>query len=85
MMTGEPRSATVMATSNVECYRLDKHAFDDIMQSRPEIAEDISEVLARRRAELDAVREDLSEEAKRDRMKHHQVDVLARIKQFFAI
>jgi len=51
-----------MATSNVECYRLDKHAFDDIMQSRPEIAEDISEVLARRRAELDAVREDLSEE-----------------------
>jgi small-conductance mechanosensitive channel/CRP-like cAMP-binding protein len=85
MMTGEPRSATVMAISNVECYRLDKHAFDDIMQSRPEIAEDISEVLARRRAELDAVREDLSEEAKRDRMKHHQVDVLARIKEFFAI
>ena len=85
MMTGAPRAATVIALSNVECYRLDKEAFDDIMRRRPEIAEDISEVLASRRMELDAVREDLSEEAKRARMKHHQVDVLARIKQFFAI
>jgi small-conductance mechanosensitive channel/CRP-like cAMP-binding protein len=85
MMTGEPRAATVMALSNVECYRLDKEAFNDIMHRRPEIAEDISQVLARRRVELDARREDLTEEAKRARMKHHQVDVLARIKQFFAL
>jgi small-conductance mechanosensitive channel/CRP-like cAMP-binding protein len=85
MMTGEPRAATVMALTNVECYRLDKEAFDDIMQSRPEIAEDISQVLARRRVELDALREDLTEEAKRARMKRHQVDVLARIRHFFAL
>ena len=55
------------------------------MHSRPEIAEDISQVLARRRVELDAAREDLTEEAKRARMKRHQVDVLARIKHFFAL
>ncbi len=85
MMTGEPRAATVMALSNVECYRLDKEAFNDIMHRRPEIAEDISQVLARRRVELDAAREDLTEEAKRARMKRHQVDVLARIKDFFAL
>ena len=85
MMTGEPRMATVMALSNVECYRLDKEAFNDVLRSRPEIAEDISRVLARRRAELDAARENLNEEAKRERMKYHQVDLLARIKHFFAL
>src|SRR2546423_11978529 len=32
MMTGEPRSATVIALSDVECYRVDKEAFHDIMR-----------------------------------------------------
>ena len=85
MMTGEPRSATVIALSDVECYRVDREAFRDILRSRPEIAEDISEVLARRRAELEAAREDLNEEAKRARINHHQGDLLRRIKDFFAL
>ena len=85
MMTGDPRSATVIALSDVECYRVDKEAFHDIMQSRPEIAEDISEVLARRRVELDAAREDLNEEAKRARLRQHQGDLLNRIKHFFGL
>ena len=85
MMTGEPRSATVIALSDVECYRVDKDAFHNILRSRPEIAEDISEVLARRRVELDAAREDLNEEAKRARMRKHQGDLLQRIRNFFAL
>ena len=85
MMTGEPRSADVIALTDVECYRLDKEAFHDVLRSRPQIAEDISEVLARRRAELDAAREDLSEEAKRARMRDHQGDLLQRIRNFFAL
>jgi small-conductance mechanosensitive channel/CRP-like cAMP-binding protein len=85
MMTGEPRSATVIALSDVECYRVDKDAFRNILRSRPEIAEDISEVLARRRVELDAAREDLNEEAKRARMRKHQGDLLQRIRNFFAL
>ena len=85
MMTGEPRAATVIALSEVECYRVDKEAFHDIMHSRPEIAEDISEVLALRRVELDAVREDLNEEAKRARLRQHQGDLLHRIRHFFKL
>jgi small-conductance mechanosensitive channel len=85
MMTGEPRSATVSALTDVECYRLDKEAFDEILSRRPEIAEDISQVLARRRAELEAVREGLNEEAKRARMRRHQGDLLNRIRKFFTL
>ena len=85
MMTGAPRSATVIALNDVECYRVDKDAFLDILRSRPQIAEDISEVLARRTAELDAARENLNEEAKRARMRDHQGDLLRRIRNFFAL
>jgi small-conductance mechanosensitive channel/CRP-like cAMP-binding protein len=85
MMTGQRRAATVIALSDVECYRLDKDAFHDVLRRRPEIAEDISEVLARRRVELDAVREDLNEEAKLARLRHHQGDLLQRIKEFFTL
>jgi len=85
MMTGEPRRATVIALSDVECYRLDKEAFDDILQQRPEIAESISEILARRRVELEMAREDLNEEAKRARMQKHKGDLLKRIRNFFTL
>lgn len=85
MMTGEPRSATVIALSDVECYRLDKEAFNGILKHRPEIAEDISEQLARRKVELDAAREGLDEEAMQVRMRSHQGDLLDRIKRFFTL
>jgi len=85
MMTGEPRRATVSALTDMLCYRLDKGAFQEILNRRPEIAEDISHVLARRRVELEAVREELSEEAMRARMNHAQTDLLDRIRVFFRL
>ena len=85
MMTGQPRSATVTALSDVECYRLDKEAFHDILQRRPEIAENISEILARRRVELEAALEDLDEETRQERARQHQGDLLQRIKDFFGL
>jgi small-conductance mechanosensitive channel/CRP-like cAMP-binding protein len=85
MMTGEPRSATVIALTDVECYRLDKEAFHDILLQRPEIAEDISMLLAKRRVELEAAREGLNEEAKRMRMRYHHNELLRRIKKFFTL
>jgi CRP-like cAMP-binding protein len=85
MMTGEPRSATVIALTDVEFYRVDKEAFNDILKRRPEIAEDISEQLARRRVELDAAREGLNEEAMQMRMRQDQGDLLMRLKHFFGL
>lgn len=85
MMTGEKRSATVIAAADTECYRIDKEAFQTIVRRRPELAEDISHVLARRRVELEAVRDGLNEEAKRQRVKNTQGDLLKRIRNFFTI
>jgi small-conductance mechanosensitive channel/CRP-like cAMP-binding protein len=85
MMTGDPRSATVIALTDVECYRVDKEAFNHILKQRPEIAEDISEQLARRRVELDAAREGLNDEAMQARLRYHQGDLLQRIRRFFTL
>ena len=85
LMTGEPRTATIIALTGVECYRLDKESFHAIIKRRPEIAEDISHILARRRVELESVREGLNEEAKRQRMNRAQGDLLNRIRSFFTL
>ena len=85
LMTGAPRTATVVALTEVECYRLDKDGFDEILRRRPEVAEDISHVLARRRVELDAIREELSEETMRARMHGAQGALLTRIRNFFKL
>jgi CRP-like cAMP-binding protein len=52
MLTGAPRSATVLAKTNVECYRLDKGALEDILKARPKLAEEISQVMASRLSAL---------------------------------
>jgi CRP-like cAMP-binding protein len=85
LMTGAPRSATVTAVADCFCYRLDKTGLDAILHRRPEIAASIAELLAARRVALDAARENLSEEAKRLRLKSAQGDLLQRMKSFFRL
>ena len=85
LLTGDKRSATVVALDNVECYRLDKESFHDILHKRPEIAEHISHVLARRRMEHEAAREGLDAEARHGHMQHTQGAIFARISAFFGL
>ncbi|MBX7169557.1 MAG: mechanosensitive ion channel family protein [Pyrinomonadaceae bacterium] len=85
MMTGEKRSATVIAIMDTECFRIDKESFQNIIRRRPEIAEDISHILANRRVSLDAAREGLNEQAAKKRIKTTQGDLLKRIRDFFMI
>jgi CRP-like cAMP-binding protein len=51
LMTGTAIQATVIVSSNVECYRIDKESFQHILLARPELAGVFSEVLAKRQAE----------------------------------
>jgi small-conductance mechanosensitive channel len=85
LLTGAPRTATLIALTDIECYRLDKEGFDEVLQRRPEIAQDLARVLARRRVELDAILGELSEEAERQSMSHMHTDMLDRIRRFFKL
>jgi len=52
LMTGESRAATVVAKTHAECYIVDKEAFQEILQEKPELASIISEILSRRQVVL---------------------------------
>lgn len=78
MMTGEPRRATVIAATDVECYRLDKEGFRAILEARPDLAQEISRVLVDRNVAL--VKTGGSDPGNRQ---HAQVGLINKIRAFF--
>jgi small-conductance mechanosensitive channel/CRP-like cAMP-binding protein len=85
LMTGQPREATVVALTDVECLRVDKADFQSILLKRPEIVQEISTILAQRRVELEAVREGLDPNARHSRMVTERRKILNAIKGFFGM
>jgi small-conductance mechanosensitive channel len=85
LMTGEPRSADVIATSDVDCFRLGKDTFKTVLLGRPEIVTELSSKLARRRVELIAAREGLDASARQQREDSERERILRGIKAFFAL
>ncbi len=83
LMTGAPRAATVVANSDVECYRLDKETFREVLTKRPQIAEGVAKILAQRKAELDLARSGLETEAAS--RKSSEADLLLKIQKFFGL
>ena len=82
LLTGDTRAATVVAKTDVECYRLDRASFQGLLLSRPEIAEEISRVIGARRGDLERVREAFATPADAAEMR---VDLLGRIQRFFGL
>jgi len=85
LLTGEPRSADVVAASEVLCYRLEKRAVERLVRERPAVADALSKRAAERRAEMVAVRDHLDEEAKRAAAAHEEGRILAEIRSFFGL
>jgi small-conductance mechanosensitive channel/CRP-like cAMP-binding protein len=56
LMTGESRTATVVAKTDVECYIVEKEAFQEIVHEKPDLAGTISDILSQRQVVLGAQR-----------------------------
>jgi CRP-like cAMP-binding protein len=85
LITGEPRTADVVAVTHVECYRLDKATFEGVLLERPDIADELSQKLAERRVGLIAAREGLDEAARKAREDTERAKILRGIKTFFGL
>lgn len=85
LMTGEPRSATVIAQTDVLAYRLDKNTFQKILDKRPELAEELSKLLAFRRDSIDNLQQQLEREAMEQLLQQKQSSLLRQICHFFGI
>ncbi len=85
LMTGAPRSASVIAKTDVECYRLDKDIFEELMHARPSMADEISQILVKRRAELDSALHDMGGQGGQEALTQQRNEILATIKRFFSL
>jgi CRP-like cAMP-binding protein len=85
LMTGEPRSADVVASTYVDCFRLGKETFERVLLARPDIVDELSEKLATRRVELIAVREGLDPGDRSSRHATERERILSGIKGFFGL
>jgi len=57
LLTGDARAATVVAKTDVECYRLDRASFQELLATKLEIGEEIKRVMGGRRGDLDTARQ----------------------------
>jgi CRP-like cAMP-binding protein len=72
LMTGEPRSATCLAASDVLCYELDHATLQSVLTSRPVIADQMSAVLAARQMHLARKGGEISAQAATRAHEHHR-------------
>ncbi|HEU4350552.1 MAG TPA: mechanosensitive ion channel family protein [Burkholderiales bacterium] len=80
LVTGEARAATVIAKTDVECYRLDRASFQELLAGKPQIAEEIGRVMGGRRGDLDSARQAFTEVAP---TAEAGVRFVSRIRRFF--
>jgi len=85
LLTGQARTATIFAETEVLCYRLDKHGFESIIQARPELAEAMSRTVTARQAANDATLASLSAEARAQATGTRASELVRRIRQFFGL
>ncbi len=84
LLAGESRNATVVAKTDVECYRLDRASFQALLLARPELANEVSKVVAARKPELDSARAEAAE-AMAHPPEPAQPALLERIQKFFGL
>ncbi|MCC6647685.1 MAG: mechanosensitive ion channel family protein [Polyangiaceae bacterium] len=85
LMTGERRNATVVASGEVLCLRLDKEDFREFILARPEMADEISRVLAERQLAHDQGARAIDEQSSADRMSIEQGRMLTAVQRFFGL
>ena len=56
LLTGEPRSATVVALSEAGLIEVDRHAFSRVFERNPDVGKELATVIARRRMGLASAR-----------------------------
>jgi len=83
LLTGEARSANITAVTDCEFLVLDKEGFQDILTANPMIAHALSEILAKRRLELD---QEMAKGKPREKIIQESCQsILEKIKAFFGL
>jgi small-conductance mechanosensitive channel/CRP-like cAMP-binding protein len=82
LLSGDTRSATVVAKTDVECYRLDRASFQELLAARPEIADEVGRIVEMRKPDLEQAREAFAN-VRIETTDPKKVKFLTRIRRFF--
>lgn len=85
LLTGQSRSATVIARDDVTCYRLSHDGFDAILRARPELAEVMAQKVAERHLASDAKLRAMSDDARARHSSGRAVELVQRVRAFFGL
>jgi small-conductance mechanosensitive channel/CRP-like cAMP-binding protein len=80
LLTGEKRSASVIATDILECGKLEKEDVGGLLMQRPDLAVEISSILKERESALALLREKMPTATRET-----QMDLFRRIQEFFGL
>src|SRR5437879_1129403 len=79
------RTATVVAKTDVECWRLDRGSFQQLLQTRPEIAEEVKRLIGARRGDLARAREAFAASAALEAGAAPQANLRGRLRRFLGL
>lgn len=85
LLTGERRTATVTAATDVTLYVLDKAGFQEVLARNPAIAIDISHLLAERRDALSHAQDEATQPFRTPASEGAKQDLLDKIRHYFGI
>jgi CRP-like cAMP-binding protein len=81
LISGEARSATVVAKTDVECYRLDRTSFQELLAAQPEIAAEVRRTVGSRKPDLEQARDAFANTP--ETVDEKKARLLTRIRRFF--
>ena len=85
LLTGEPRSATIKAKTDVLLYELRKEYVQELLQKRPELAQSISNIIAAYKLRDKTVREKLGKKEEAEEKESLSKQLLGKIQNFFQL
>ncbi|WP_448203136.1 mechanosensitive ion channel family protein [Azospirillum sp. sgz302134] len=83
LLTGQPRSASVIANTDAVVYELDKEALDPVLRRRPELAKRLADLMGLRQRRNDAQRRASAPAAAIPVVA--ETDLLAKLKAYFKL
>ncbi len=87
LLTGQKRTANVRALTDVRVHRLDKDSFREILESKPDILDEIGSVLSRRKDQLEMLIAESSGAHQEDviDIQDAKLRILSRIRSYFGL
>jgi CRP-like cAMP-binding protein len=85
LLTGEPRSARVSALTECQVIEVQRAGLDSILQERPEIIEQLADIMAERRLKNELMMTAHQQIASSDLLRAYVGEIRARIASFFRI